>query len=89
MPRRRTTPPWSSTSSCRAALEPVHGVWGWTGHLHVPDHIFSKVDDWSKFTFYDPEKGWPISTTQWKVVHTSPQQKLIDRKDSWWAAERG
>lgn len=55
----------------------------------VPKHIFSKVDDWSKFTFYDPEKGWPISTTQWKVAHTSPQQKLIDRKDSWWAADRG
>jgi peptide/nickel transport system substrate-binding protein len=55
----------------------------------VPKHIFSKVDDWSKFTFYDPEKGWPISTTQWKVAHTSPQQKLIDRKESWWAADRG
>jgi peptide/nickel transport system substrate-binding protein len=55
----------------------------------VPKHVFSKVDDWSKFTFYDPDKGWPLSTTQWKVVHTSPQQKLIDRKDSWWAAERG
>ena len=48
----------------------------------VPKHVFSKVDDWSKFTFYDPDKGWPLSTTQWKVVHTSPQQKLIDRKDS-------
>ena len=59
------------------------------GIYPVPKHIFEKVDDWSKFTFYDPEKGWPVSTTQWKVVHSSPQQKLIDRKDSWWAAERG
>jgi peptide/nickel transport system substrate-binding protein len=55
----------------------------------VPKHVFSQVDDWTKFTFYDPDKGWPLSTTQWKVTHTSPQQKLIDRKDSWWAAEQG
>jgi len=62
---------------------------GGLGIYTVPKHIFSKVDDWSKFTFYDPEKGWPVSTTQWKVVHSSPQQKLIDRRDAWWAADRG
>jgi peptide/nickel transport system substrate-binding protein len=59
------------------------------GIFIVPKHIFEKVDDWTKFTFYDPEKGWPVTTTQWKVVHSSAQQKIIDRKDSWWAAEQG
>jgi len=55
----------------------------------VPKHVFSQVDDWTKFTFYDPDKGWPLSTTQWKVVQSSPQQKIIDRKDSWWAVDQG
>jgi peptide/nickel transport system substrate-binding protein len=55
----------------------------------VPKHVFSKVEDWTKFTYYDPDKGWPLSTTQWKVVHSSPQQKIIDRRDSWWAVDQG
>lgn len=55
----------------------------------VPEHIFAGVEDWSKFTFYDPAKNWPISTTQWQVVHSSPQQKIIDRKNSWWAVDQG
>ncbi len=54
----------------------------------VPKHVFSTVDDWTKFTNYDPDKGWPLSTTQWKLVHSSAQQKIIDRKTSWWAVDQ-
>jgi peptide/nickel transport system substrate-binding protein len=54
----------------------------------VPKHVF-EGQDWSKFTHYDPAKGWPITTAPWRVAATSPQQKLIDRTDSWWAVKAG
>ena len=39
------------------------GVYTWGSAFNiVPKHIFEKVDDWTKFTFYDPDKGWPVTT---------------------------
>ncbi len=58
------------------------------GILMVPKHIF-EGKDWASFPDFDLEKGWPLTTGPWKVVATSPEQKVIDRRDSWWAVEQG
>ena len=52
----------------------------------VPKHIF-QGQDWTTFKNFDLEKGWPISTGPWKVTIASPQQKVFDRRDTWWAAD--
>lgn len=51
----------------------------------VPKHIF-QGQDWTTFRHFDVAKGWPITTSPWKVVFSSPEQKIIDRWDEWWAA---
>ena len=59
------------------------------GPLWVPEHIWSKVEDKAAFTFFDLEKGWPLTTAAWKVVATSPTQIICDRRDDWWGAKTG
>jgi peptide/nickel transport system substrate-binding protein len=59
------------------------------GLYMVPQHIFSQSSDWSKFTAFDLAKGWPVTTGPWKVVFSSPDQKIIDRRDDWWAVKAG
>ncbi len=59
------------------------------GPLWVPEHIWSKVEDKSGFTFFDLEKGWPLTTAAWKVVSTAPTQIVCDRRDDWWGAKTG
>jgi peptide/nickel transport system substrate-binding protein len=54
----------------------------------VPKHVFSG-QDWTTFKDFDLAKGWPLSTGPWKVVFSAPEQKIIDRKDSWWADKAG
>lgn len=54
----------------------------------VPKHIF-EGQDWSTFKDYDLAKGWPITTGPWKVVFGSPTQKIVDRRDDWWAVKAG
>lgn len=54
----------------------------------VPKHIF-QGEDWTKFKHFDIAKGWPVTTSPWKVVFSSPEQKIIDRRDEWWAAKAG
>ncbi len=54
----------------------------------VPKHIFSG-QDWTTFKHFDVAKGWPVTTGPWKVVFSSPEQKIIDRRDEWWAAKAG
>jgi peptide/nickel transport system substrate-binding protein len=53
----------------------------------VPKHIF-EGQDWTTFKHFDLAKGWPVTTGPWKVTNASPQQKVFDRRDAWWAAER-
>jgi peptide/nickel transport system substrate-binding protein len=53
----------------------------------VPKHIF-EGQDWTTFKHYDAAKDWPVTTGPWKVANASPQQKVFDRRKSWWAAER-
>ncbi|MBI4306896.1 MAG: ABC transporter substrate-binding protein [Chloroflexi bacterium] len=54
----------------------------------VPKHIF-EGQDITKFTHFDIAKGWPVTTSPWRVVATSPEQKVIDRTDRWWAVDQG
>ncbi len=54
----------------------------------VPKHIFDGKD-WTTFKHYDLAKGWPVTTGPWKVVFSSPTQKIVDRRDSWWAVKAG
>ena len=54
----------------------------------VPKHIF-EGQDWTTFKHFDIAKGWPVTTSPWKVVFASPEQKIVDRRDDWWAAKAG
>jgi len=58
------------------------------GVYMVPKHIFQD-QDWTTFKHFDVEKDWPVTTSPWKVVFASPEQKIIDRRDAWWAAKAG
>jgi len=53
----------------------------------VPKHIF-EGQDWTSFKHFDLAKKWPVTTGPWQVVDASPQQKVLDRRASWWAADR-
>ncbi len=54
----------------------------------VPKHIF-EGQDWTTFRAFDLAKGWPVTTGPFQVVASSPEQKIYDRRDTWWAAEQG
>src|SRR2546426_3639858 len=54
----------------------------------VPKHVF-QGQDWTTFKHFDPTKDWPVTTSPWKVAFTSPQQKVVDRREEWWAAKAG
>ena len=54
----------------------------------VPKHIF-EGQDWTTFTAFDLEKGWPVTTGPFTVVASSPEQKIYDRRDTWWAVDQG
>ncbi|HEY7033668.1 MAG TPA: ABC transporter substrate-binding protein [Thermomicrobiales bacterium] len=54
----------------------------------VPKHIFDG-QDFASFLNFDLDKGLPVTTGPWKVVFASPEQKVIDRRDSWWAVDQG
>src|SRR5215813_861852 len=53
----------------------------------VPKHIF-EGQDWTTFKQFDLAKKWPVTTGPWQVVDASPQQKVLDRRALWCAAER-
>jgi peptide/nickel transport system substrate-binding protein len=54
----------------------------------VPEHIFDGVE-WDVYTAFDVDEGAPVTTSCWRVVFSSPEQKVIDRRDSWWAVDHG
>ena len=62
--------------------------WQDNGFPMLPEHIFRDQDPLT-FTNYDLAKGWPITTGPWKLVHSSPEQKIWDRRDDWWGAKAG
>jgi peptide/nickel transport system substrate-binding protein len=54
----------------------------------VPKHIFDG-QDWTQFKHYDLGKDWPVTTGPWKVTLGTPEQKVMDRRDDWWAVKAG
>lgn len=75
----KANPRWWATT-----LTSNHGV----AEQILPKHIW-EGQDITTFSFYDPQKGWPIATGPFKLVSTSPEQKIFDRRDDWWAAKTG
>jgi peptide/nickel transport system substrate-binding protein len=59
------------------------------GIFLIPEHIFKDIKKPVEFPFYDPNKGWPISTGAYKLVDWTVQQRLMDRRDDWWASTSG
>jgi peptide/nickel transport system substrate-binding protein len=55
----------------------------------VPKQVFEKAGDWTKFKNFDIAQGLPVTTGPWQVVFATPDQKVIDRRASWWAAAAG
>jgi peptide/nickel transport system substrate-binding protein len=53
----------------------------------VPKHVF-EGQDWTTFKHFDLAKKWPVTTGPWQVVDASLQQKVFDRRPTWWAADR-
>ena len=67
---------WATTLSSN------HGIY------MLPEHIWSGQDPLG-FTNFDLEKGYPVGTGPYKLVFSSPQQKVYDLRDDWWALETG
>ena len=51
-----------------------------TGLYWVPEHIYKDVAEPEGFTFYDPEKGWPLVTGPYNVVLWTKDQQFVDRR---------
>jgi peptide/nickel transport system substrate-binding protein len=54
----------------------------------LPAHIWQGQDP-KTFTNFDLSKGWPIGTGAYKLVASSPQQQVYDRRDDWWGTKTG
>ena len=54
----------------------------------VPKHVWENQDPLT-FNNYDPSKGWPLGTGPYRLVLTTPEVQLYDRRDDWWASEIG
>lgn len=54
----------------------------------MPEHIF-KDENFAEFPFFDIEKGWPVTTSPWRVIFSSQEQKVLDRADDWWGVAAG
>jgi len=58
------------------------------GLLIVPKHIWEGNDP-KEFSNFDLEQGWPVVTGPYRLVLSSPEQKIWDRREDWWAAKTG
>ena len=58
------------------------------GPIVVPEHIW-KDQNPLEFTNHDIANGLPVGSGPFKMVFASPQQKIYDRRDDWWAVETG
>jgi len=54
----------------------------------MPKHIW-QGQDWTTFTFFDPDKGWPVGTGHFKLVEALDQGQFYDRDDNWWGVKTG
>lgn len=54
----------------------------------VPEHVWSGQDP-QTFLNFDIGKGWPVTTGPWKLVLSTANERIFDRRDDWWAAKTG
>jgi peptide/nickel transport system substrate-binding protein len=54
----------------------------------LPEHIWKNQDP-KTFTNFDLAKGWPVGTGAYKLVASSAQQMVFDRRDDWWGSKTG
>jgi peptide/nickel transport system substrate-binding protein len=54
----------------------------------LPAHIWKDKDP-KTFTNFDLAKGWPVGTGAYKMVSSTAQQQIFDRRDDWWGAKTG
>jgi peptide/nickel transport system substrate-binding protein len=52
----------------------------------LPAHVW-KGQDPKTFTNYDIAKGWPLGTGAYKMVSSTAQQQVFDRRDDWWGTK--
>ncbi len=54
----------------------------------VPRHIWEGQDS-ETFKNLDLARGWPVVSGPYRLALSSPQQRIWDRRDGWWASEIG
>lgn len=54
----------------------------------LPAHIWEDQDP-KEFNNYDLQQGWPIGTGPYKLVSSSAQQMVFERRSDWWGAKTG
>jgi peptide/nickel transport system substrate-binding protein len=54
----------------------------------LPAHIWKDKDPKS-FTNFDLSKGWPVGTGAYKMIASSAQQQVFDRREDWWGVKTG
>jgi peptide/nickel transport system substrate-binding protein len=59
------------------------------GIFLVPEHIFADIKKQFSYLFYDPSKHLPVVTGPYTMVDWTQQQRLLDRRDDWWAVKAG
>jgi peptide/nickel transport system substrate-binding protein len=52
----------------------------------LPAHIWQDKDP-KTFTNFDVSKGWPVGTGAYKLVSSTAQQQVYDRREDWWGAK--
>ena len=52
----------------------------------VPKHIWEDKNP-EKFANFDLAQGWPVVSGPYRMALSSPQQRVWDRRDDWWAAQ--
>lgn len=64
------------------------GVHIWGAVRILPEHIW-KGQDPMTFTNFDLERGWPVFTGPYRLVKTTQNEFVYDRRDDWWGAKTG
>jgi peptide/nickel transport system substrate-binding protein len=54
----------------------------------LPAHIW-KGQSLKDFTNFDLAKRWPVGTGAYRLVRSTTQQEVFDRRDDWWGARTG
>ncbi len=54
----------------------------------LPEHIWKDKDPMT-FSNFDLSKGWPVSTSPYRLVASNSTEVTWDRRDDWWGARTG